>query len=129
MPVAEDMRCYRYQGYGHRASDCATPAKEKGKNKGFKGDGKGKGLHSDHKGEGKGSKRLGTGTTKELTGESLRLTQAKSDGCVFFDQRDGRKSGRYVDDFLRSSCCGAGAAGYSGLDDGSARRGTTLCSC
>ena len=41
--VTEDMRCYRCQGYGRQASDCATPAKEKGNNKGFKGDGKGKG--------------------------------------------------------------------------------------
>ena len=64
--VTEDMRCYRCQGYGHRASDCATPAKGKGKNKGFKGDGKGKGLHGDHKGKGKGSKGDGKGRGQHL---------------------------------------------------------------
>ena len=32
--VTEDMLSYRCQGYGHRARDCATPAKEKGKTMG-----------------------------------------------------------------------------------------------
>ena len=60
------MRCCRCQGYGHRASDCATPAKGKGKNKCFKGDGKGKGLYSDHKGRGKGSKGDGKGRGQQV---------------------------------------------------------------
>ena len=64
--VTEDMRCCRCQGYGHQASDCATPAQGKGKNKGFKGDGKGKGLHGDHKGKGKGSEGDGKGRVQHL---------------------------------------------------------------
>ena len=38
--ATEDMRCYRCQGYGYRASGCATPAK--GKGKGFKSKAMGK---------------------------------------------------------------------------------------
>ena len=72
--VTEDMRCYRCQGYGHWASDCATPAKVKGKNKGFKSDGTGKGLHSDHKGEGKGSKGDGKGRGPTSAVHPLRET-------------------------------------------------------
>ena len=40
--------------------------------------------------------------TKKLTGESVNLTQAQSDGCVLFNLGDGGKSGRYVEDLLIS---------------------------
>ena len=37
--VTEDMRCYRCLEYGHGTNDCATPAKGRGKSKGFKCEG------------------------------------------------------------------------------------------
>ena len=78
--VTEDIRCCRCQGYGHRASDCAPPAKEKGKNKGFKGDGKGKGLHGDHKGKGKGSK--GDGKARVMGRARASICSAPTAGNV-----------------------------------------------
>ena len=59
--------------------------------------------------------------------ECLGLTQARADGCVFFDLSDGRKSGRHVDDFLISGLHAAleWHLRTTAFDDGLARRGKT----
>ena len=80
--VTEDMRCYMCQGYGHRASGCATPAKDRERTRVSKAMGKEKDFKAITKVKERGSRVIGSGPANAPTAGNVDMAWPIAGRCT-----------------------------------------------